>query len=375
LLASLATFGAGFGVRPLGALVFGYVGDLIGRKYTFLVTMATMGLSTALVGFMPTYEQVGISATVFLVLLRLLQGLALGGEYGGAATYVAEHVPDSKRGYYTAYIQTTATIGFFVSMLVIGLTRTGFGEAAFKAGGGPLFGIAGWRIPFLLSFVLLAVSFYIRLSMKESPLFAKLKSDKKISVNPLIESFAKPVNLRYVLLALFGATAGQGVVWYTGQFYALTFLQAILKFDWKPAYFVISIALLLGTPLFLVFGKLSDSIGRKKVMITGLILAALTYLHGHESLWEPERRGARDVGGPLGRTRGRDDPPGLHPARLCRHGVWPDRGVSGRAVSYQHPLLIDVGPLPLRQWLVRRLPPAHRHCSDHFGRGQGGLRR
>jgi len=278
LLASLATFGAGFGVRPLGALVFGQIGDLIGRKYTFLVTMATMGLSTALVGFMPTYDQIGISATVLLVFLRLLQGLALGGEYGGAATYVAEHVPDSKRGYYTSYIQTTATIGFFLSMLVIGLTRTSFGEAAFKAGGGALGGISGWRIPFLLSFVLLAISFYIRLRMKESPLFSKLKTDNKVSVNPLKESFTNPVNLRYVLLALFGATAGQGVVWYTGQFYALTFLQAVLKFDWKPAYFVIAAALALGTPFFLIFGRLSDQIGRKKVMLSGMLLAALTYI-------------------------------------------------------------------------------------------------
>jgi MFS family permease len=278
LLASLATFGAGFGVRPLGALVFGHIGDLIGRKYTFLVTMATMGLSTALVGFLPTYEQIGLTATIVLVLLRLLQGLALGGEYGGAATYVAEHVPDSRRGYYTAYIQTTATLGFFVSMGVIGVTRLGFGEAAFKLGGGALFGIAGWRIPFILSFVLLAVSLYIRLKMHESPLFNKLKTAKKLSVNPLKESFTNPVNLRFVLLALFGATAGQGVVWYTGQFYALTFLQSTLKLDWLPAYFIVSVALLLGTPLFLVFGHLSDRIGRKKIILSGCALAALTYV-------------------------------------------------------------------------------------------------
>ncbi len=278
LLASLATFGAGFGVRPLGALVFGHIGDLIGRKYTFLVTMATMGLSTALVGFLPTYEQIGLAATVILVSLRLLQGLALGGEYGGAATYVAEHVPDSRRGYYTAYIQTTATLGFFVSMGVIGTTRLTFGEAAFKAGGGPLGGVAGWRIPFLMSFLLLAVSFYIRLKMKESPLFDKLKSAKKLSVNPLKESFTNPVNLRYVLLALFGATAGQGVVWYTGQFYALTFLQSALKLDWLPAYFILSVAVLLGTPLFLVFGHLSDQIGRKKIILAGCLAAALTYI-------------------------------------------------------------------------------------------------
>jgi len=206
LLASLATFGAGFGVRPLGALVFGHIGDLVGRKYTFLITMATMGLSTALVGFLPTYQQIGVSATIILVGLRLLQGLALGGEYGGAATYVAEHVSDTRRGYYTSFIQTTATLGFFISMAIIGVTRSGFGEAAFRNGGGALGGISGWRIPFLLSFLLLAVSLYIRLKMQESPLFAKLKVEKKVATNPLKESFTRPVNLKYVLLALFGAT-------------------------------------------------------------------------------------------------------------------------------------------------------------------------
>jgi MFS family permease len=270
LLASLATFGAGFGVRPLGAIVFGHLGDLVGRKYTFLVTMATMGLSTALVGFLPSYERVGIAATVLLVSLRLLQGLALGGEYGGAATYVAEHVPDDKRGYYTSYIQTTATLGFFVSMGVIGSARIALGEAAFKAW--------GWRIPFLLSFVLLAVSFYIRLAMQESPLFAKMKKSGKGAVNPLKESFTNPVNLRYVLIALFGATAGQGVVWYTGQFYALTFLQSSLKIDWKTSYTLVSIALALTTPLFLVCGWLSDRVGRKKIMMASCLLGALTYV-------------------------------------------------------------------------------------------------
>jgi MFS family permease len=270
LLASLATFGAGFGVRPLGAVVFGHIGDLIGRKYTFLVTMATMGLSTALIGFLPTYASWGLGATALLVLLRLLQGLALGGEYGGAATYVAEHVPDNKRGYYTAYIQTTATVGFFVSMGVIGTTRSMFGEETFADW--------GWRVPFLLSFVLLAVSLYIRVQMQESPLFARLKKEGKTSRNPFKESFGNKENLRYVMIALFGATAGQGVVWYTGQFYALTFLQATLKLDWKTAYLVMSVALLVATPLFLYFGKLSDQIGRKKIMLAGAALGALTYV-------------------------------------------------------------------------------------------------
>jgi MFS family permease len=270
LLASLATFGAGFGVRPLGAIVFGHLGDLIGRKYTFLVTMATMGLGTALIGLLPSYESWGIAATVMLVLLRLAQGLALGGEYGGAATYVAEHVPDDKRGYYTSYIQTTATLGFFLSMGIIAAARLGAGEVAFKQW--------GWRVPFLLSFVLLAVSLYIRVSMKESPLFARMKSEGKTSKNPIKESFTNPENLRYVLIALFGATAGQGVVWYTGQFYALTFLQAALKIDWKTAYLLVSIALLLATPLFVYFGRLSDRVGRKRIILTGCLLGALTYI-------------------------------------------------------------------------------------------------
>jgi MFS family permease len=270
LLASLATFGAGFGVRPLGALVFGHLGDLVGRKYTFLITMAAMGLSTAFIGFLPTYASLGLVATALLVLLRLMQGLALGGEYGGAATYVAEHVPDHKRGFYTSFIQTTATLGFFLSMGVIGATRTWLGEEAFRAW--------GWRLPFLLSFILLGISLYIRLRMAESPLFARMKSAGKSAVNPLKESFTNPVNLRYVLIALFGAAAGQGVVWYTGQFYALTFMQATLKIEWKTAYLLMSGALLLTTPLFVFFGALSDRVGRKPIMLAGCALAAITYV-------------------------------------------------------------------------------------------------
>jgi MFS family permease len=270
LLASLATFGAGFGVRPLGAIVFGHIGDLVGRKYTFLITMVTMGASTALVGFLPSYATAGLAAPIMLVALRLLQGLALGGEYGGAATYIAEHVPDRKRGYYTSFIQTTATLGFFLSMGVIGTMRLWLGEEVFRG--------YGWRIPFLLSFVLLGVSLYIRLRMKESPLFTELKKSGKVSANPLKESFTNPVNLKYVLLALLGATAGQGVVWYTGQFYALTFLQNALGIAWSDAYLMVSSALLLTTPLFIAFGALSDRIGRKKVMLAGCLLAALTYV-------------------------------------------------------------------------------------------------
>ncbi len=276
LLASLATFGAGFGVRPLGAVVFGRVGDLVGRKYTFVVTMVTMGLSTACIGFLPTYAHVGLLAPAILVALRLVQGLALGGEYGGAATYVAEHVPDDRRGYYTSFIQTTATLGFFLSLGVIAACRVWYGAERFKA--------FGWRVPFLLSFLLLAVSLYIRLRMSESPLFARLKSAGRVSKNPLKESFANPTNLRYVLLALFGATAGQGVVWYTGQFYALTFLQKPLNLDWRLAYALVAIALALGTPLFVVMGSLSDRVGRKRIMLGGCLLAALTYVPIYQAM-------------------------------------------------------------------------------------------
>ena len=270
LLASLATFGAGFGVRPLGALVFGRIGDLVGRKYAFLITIVTMGASTAAIGFLPTYAAIGIGAPIALVALRLVQGLALGGEYGGAATYVAEHVPDDRRGYYTSFIQTTATLGFFLSLAVIGACRLGLGAEQFEA--------FGWRIPFLASFALLAVSVYMRLRMQESPLFAKLQREGRVSKSPLRESFANRRNLKYVLLALFGATAGQGVVWYTGQFYALTFLQKPLNLDWRLAYLLVACALALATPLFVWFGRLSDRIGRKRIMLAGCALSAITYV-------------------------------------------------------------------------------------------------
>jgi MFS family permease len=270
MLASLAAFGAGFGVRPLGALVFGRIGDLVGRKYAFLVTIVTMGLSTTLIGLLPTYSSIGIAAPILLVALRLIQGLALGGEYGGAATYVAEHVPDDRRGYYTSFIQTTATLGFFLSLAVIGACRFALGEADFKS--------YGWRIPFLASLILLGFSLYMRLRMQESPLFTRLKTEGMVSKNPLRESFGNRTNLKYVLLALFGATAGQGVVWYTGQFYALAFLEKWLKVEWQLAYILMAIALALGTPFFIVFGRLSDRIGRKRIMLTGCLLAALTYV-------------------------------------------------------------------------------------------------
>jgi MFS family permease len=269
-LASLATFGAGFAVRPLGALVFGRIGDLVGRKYTFLITIVVMGLSTALVGVLPTYAQIGLWAPILLVSLRLAQGLALGGEYGGAATYVAEHAPPGRRGYFTSWIQTTATLGFFLSLAVILGCRLGFGEEAFRAW--------AWRIPFLLSVILLAVSVYIRLKLQESPVFVEMKSAGKLSKAPLRESFGEWRNARVVLLALLGATAGQGVVWYTGQFYALFFLQNTLKLDYQTSYLLIAAALAIGTPFFLVFGRLSDRIGRKRIMVAGCLLAALTFI-------------------------------------------------------------------------------------------------
>jgi MFS family permease len=270
LLLTLATFATGFIVRPFGALVFGRVGDVVGRKYAFLVTLLIMGASTTLIGVLPTYEQVGMLAPILLLVLRLLQGLALGGEYGGAATYVAEHASDERRGYYTSFIQTTATLGLFVSLGVILATRMGLGEDAFKEW--------GWRVPFLLSVILVVFSYVLRRKMAESPLFERMKASGKGSKSPLRDSFLVPENRRMVILALFGATMGQGLVWYTGQFYALYFLQTVLKVDFVVANIVVAVALLLGTPFFILFGHLSDKVGRKKIMMTGMLLAAIAYL-------------------------------------------------------------------------------------------------
>ena len=269
LLASLATLAAGFLVRPFGALVFGRLGDLIGRKYTFLVTIVLMGGATAALGFLPTYAQIGDAAWVILLLLRLLQGLALGGEYGGAATYVAEHAPPGKRGLSTAWIQTTATLGLFLALIVIYICRVSLPEADFKQW--------GWRIPFWLSILLLAFSIYIRLKLNESPLFQRMKAEGKGSKAPLTESFLRYPNNKYVLLALLGATAGQGVVWYTGQFQVLFFLQNAMKVDFQTTYILLAIALLLSTPFFIFFGWLSDKIGRKWIILAGCLLGAVTY--------------------------------------------------------------------------------------------------
>jgi predicted MFS family arabinose efflux permease len=266
---ALLAFAAGFLVRPFGALVFGRLGDMIGRKYTFLITILIMGAATFVVGLLPNYATIGLAAPVILIVLRMLQGLALGGEYGGAATYVAEHSPHGKRGAYTAWIQTTATLGLFLSLMVILGVRTAVGEAAFADW--------GWRIPFLVSILLLAVSVYIRLSMNESPAFQKMKAEGKTSKAPLSESFGQWKNLKIVILALLGLTAGQAVVWYTGQFYALFFLTTIAKVDATTANLLIAASLVIGTPFFIVFGALSDKIGRKPIIMAGCLLGALTY--------------------------------------------------------------------------------------------------
>ncbi|HMK17894.1 MAG TPA: MFS transporter [Chitinophagaceae bacterium] len=275
LLSTLATFAAGFIVRPFGALVFGRLGDLIGRKYTFLLTLIIMGGSTFAIGLIPSYETIGVFAPIIVLLLRLLQGLALGGEYGGAATYVAEHAPADRRGYFTSWIQTTATLGLFLSLGIILITRHSLDSD--RAISISKFNDWGWRIPFLVSIILVAISIYIRLKMKESPLFSKLKTEGKTSVNPLKESFAHKGNLKMVLLALFGATMGQGVVWYTGQFYAQSFIENVCKIDFEQSRTILIWAILFATPFFVVFGKWSDKVGRKWIMLTGMFLAIVTY--------------------------------------------------------------------------------------------------
>lgn len=270
LIAYLSTFAVGFIVRPFGALFFGRIGDLVGRKYAFLITLLMMGGATAAIGFLPTYETIGLLAPALLLLIRVVQGLALGGEYGGAAVYVAEHVPDGTRGFYTSFIQITATLGLFVSLIVILSVQSAMSPEAFRSW--------GWRLPFLLSIFLVGVSLYIRLRMKESPIFERIKGSGMTSAQPIKEAFTQWPNLRRVLVSLFGATAGQGVVWYTGQFYALFYLQTILKVNATAANYIIATALLLGMPFFVVFGALSDRIGRKRIMMGGCLLAVVSYL-------------------------------------------------------------------------------------------------
>lgn len=273
---ALAAFAAGFAVRPFGALVFGRIGDLVGRKNTFLVTMGLMGLSTFVVGLLPSYASIGVAAPILLVLMRLVQGLALGGEYGGAATYVAEHAPNNKRGLYTSFIQTTATLGLFAALLVVIGTRTAMGEDAFKEW--------GWRIPFLVSIILLAVSMWIRMQLAESPVFQKMKEEGTTSKAPLTEAFGQWKNAKWVVIALLGAVAGQAVVWYTGQFYALFFLEKMLLVNGATANIMIAIALAIGTPFFIIFGWLSDKIGRKWIIMAGCALAVLTYFPAFHAL-------------------------------------------------------------------------------------------
>lgn len=269
-LLTLATFATGFIVRPFGALVFGQIGDLVGRKYTFLLTLLLMGGATFAIGLLPDYASIGMAAPIALVLLRLVQGLALGGEYGGAATYVAEHTPRQHRGFYTSFIQITATGGLLLAIVVILAVRESLGVEAFNDW--------GWRLPFLVSILLVGLSYYIRIKMNESPLFAKAKSEGKLAKNPLKESFLQPENRRLVLIALFGATAGQGVIWYTGQFYAMYFLQRVLNIGYETSLLLIATALVLGTPAFVLFGSLSDRIGRKPVILGGCLAAALLYI-------------------------------------------------------------------------------------------------
>ncbi len=269
MIAYLSTFAVGFIVRPFGALFFGRIGDKIGRKYAFLMTLLLMGGATAAIGFLPTYETIGIFAPIGLIIIRILQGLALGGEYGGAAVYVAEHVPDNKRGFYTSFIQITASLGLLISLAVILIIQNQMSAEDFSA--------YGWRIPFLLSIFLVGFSLFIRLKMKESPIFQQMKSAGMTSAKPLVEAFTNPENRRRVLISLFGATAGQGVVWYTGQFYALFYMQTVLKIEKQTASYIIAIAIVLAIPLFIFFGALSDKVGRKKIMMAGCLLAVLAY--------------------------------------------------------------------------------------------------
>jgi MFS family permease len=340
LLASLATFGAGFAVRPIGALVFGRLGDLLGRKQTFLVTIVLMGLSTALVGVLPTFEQVGVAAPLMLVSLRLIQGLALGGEYGGAAIYVAEHAPKTRRGARTSWIQSTGTLGFLLSLGVILACRTTLGETGFRSW--------GWRLPFLVSLLLLGVSAYIRLKLHESPVFLRMKAEQALSTAPIKESFTDKRNLKIILVALFGAITGQAVVWYTGQFYALFFLQSFLKVDFATATLLASIALVIGTPMFVIFGYVSDYIGRKPVMLTGCLLSVLTFMPIYEGLMH--------FGNPGLEQAIKTAPVVLHVPAICGDRCDAVRGaLASRSVSYSTvvsdggDVFVTIGPSRLNE--------------------------
>ncbi|MBL8530113.1 MAG: MHS family MFS transporter [Hyphomonadaceae bacterium] len=363
---ALAAFAAGFAVRPFGALVFGRIGDIVGRKNTFLVTMALMGVSTFVVGLLPGYEQIGVAAPIILVLMRLLQGLALGGEYGGAATYVAEHAPNNKRGLYTSWIQTTATLGLFLSLMVIMATRVMMPAEDFAAW--------GWRIPFLASIVLLVVSLWIRLQLNESPVFQKMKEEGETSKAPLKESFARWPNLKLVIIALFGAVAGQAVVWYTGQFYALFFLERMVKVDGFTANSLVAMALLIGTPFFIFFGWLSDKVGRKPIIMAGCALAALTYFPLFNALTEaanPALAHAQRTApvivsaqgdtcsvqfDPIGRNRYDQEGCDIATAYLARAGV----NYATEPAAIGADALVRIGDQTLTAPTARRLPEAER---------------
>ncbi|MEY2631802.1 MAG: hypothetical protein RIR00_456, partial [Pseudomonadota bacterium] len=366
---ALLAFAAGFIVRPFGALVFGRLGDMIGRKYTFLVTILIMGLSTFIVGILPNYASIGVAAPVILICLRLLQGLALGGEYGGAATYVAEHAPQGKRGAYTSWIQTTATLGLFLSLMIILGTRTAIGEAAFADW--------GWRVPFIVSIALLAISVWIRLSMNESPAFKKMKEEGKTSKAPLTESFGQWKNLKIVILALVGLTAGQAVVWYSGQFYALFFLTQALKVDGATANILVAFSLIIGTPFFVIFGTLSDKIGRKPIIMAGCLLAVLTYFPLFAALTEaanPDLAAAQKksqvvVSADPGECSFQFNPTGT--AKFTSSCDIAKQVLAGASVSYENtvvaagtPASIKVGDVVINSYTAKGLPPEEAKKKD-----------
>jgi MFS family permease len=383
LIAYLSTFAVGFVVRPFGALFFGRIGDLVGRKYAFLVTLLIMGGATAAIGFLPTYQTIGVAAPIILLLIRILQGLALGGEYGGAAVYVAEHVPDERRGFYTSFIQITATLGLFVSLVVILLVQNSLSAQAFANW--------GWRVPFLISLLLVGVSMYMRLRMKESPIFKQIKSSGMTSAQPLKDAFTKWANLKQVLISLFGATAGQGVVWYTGQFYALFYLQTILKINGRSANYIVAIALLLGMPLFVFFGALSDKLGRKRIMMLGCLLAALSYLPIYHAM---QRVAGSEVVTAISQKNPLTGAISLTPQTMVNGSLQPAREVLpystfgnliSNATAWQLILLVFVQVIfvtmvygPIAAYLVEAFPARIRYTAlslpYHIGNGVfGGL--